>query len=161
MPFYIHHLALVKQIIEKVAKYLVLPGLDLDVNINGKIVTLNNEIMIRLETPEDFQMDSNKVEGGDFSEQPSPASASEVGGSSGSKREIYHEKEQLSAITLRAEVNLADLLQDIVEVEGYVKHTHDITDQLLYAEKVHDSLEQLPDLTKGSAAAEAAAATTS
>jgi hypothetical protein len=141
MPFYVHHLSLVKLIIEKMAKYLVLPGLDVDININGKIVTLNNEIMIRVETPEDFQMadpdpsETASTASGSFSGGPGGGGG---GGGGGRERNVhsYREKEAPSAITLRAEINLADLLQDTVDIESYLKHTADITDQLLYADKV-------------------------
>lgn len=44
---------MIKMIVEKIAKYLLLPGLDVDINLSTKIVTLNGEIMVRIDTPKD------------------------------------------------------------------------------------------------------------
>jgi hypothetical protein len=35
--FLVEHLTVIKLIIEKVAKYLLLPGLDLDINLNIRV----------------------------------------------------------------------------------------------------------------------------
>lgn len=46
---------------EKLGKYLLLPGLSLDVNINGKVVTSNGEIMVRVETPAELDSKANST----------------------------------------------------------------------------------------------------
>ena len=38
--FYEEQLAMIKMIVEKVTRYLLLPGLDIDININGKVGSL-------------------------------------------------------------------------------------------------------------------------
>lgn len=45
-------LGVLKVLLQKVAKYLLLPGLSVDLNINSRIVTLNGEIVVALETPD-------------------------------------------------------------------------------------------------------------
>jgi hypothetical protein len=37
--FMVEHLGVVKLLIEKIAKYLLLPGLDLDINLNIRVGT--------------------------------------------------------------------------------------------------------------------------
>jgi hypothetical protein len=150
MPFQVHHLALVKLVLEKVVKYLVLPGLDIDVNINGKIVTLNNEIMIRLETPEDFQVDPDVDinihtdlggDGGHTSNGSSPAARA----SAQATGRRPPPRDAPCAIALRVELNLADLVQDMFDVGGYIKNCIDIEDQLaekIAAEKALDGSKQ-------------------
>jgi hypothetical protein len=40
-----------KLILDKFAKYLLVPGLELDFNLNTKVVATGNDILVSLETP--------------------------------------------------------------------------------------------------------------
>ena len=42
--FFEEQLVMVKKIITKISKYILLPGLDVDININGKVKESNNMI---------------------------------------------------------------------------------------------------------------------
>jgi len=84
------HLEVAKMFFERFEKYLLSDGLDLEVNLDGKVVTMQDEIMILLQTPLD-------VLNGETS-----------GGSS------------LSAVTLKFEIHLMDLLGDALAIEAAV-----------------------------------------
>ncbi len=91
--FYEEQLEMIRMIAEKMAKYLLLSGLDVEVNLNGKVVMLNGEIMVRMETPKDPSEDL-------------------LGSSS-----------TTCAIDLRAQLSLKELLEDSQEIETYIKNS--------------------------------------
>mmetsp|Transcript_25262 Transcript_25262/g.22979 ORF Transcript_25262/g.22979 Transcript_25262/m.22979 type:complete len:444 (+) Transcript_25262:3-1334(+) len=113
-------LQIFKSILDRIAKYLLLPGLSFDMNINGKIVALNNEIMISIETPdyndsEDPLMGSAAKRAVKLSNSPKNVSRSLSFDSKASS-------EPPCAIKIRVELNLMDLLEDTMAVEETMKH---------------------------------------
>jgi hypothetical protein len=110
--FFEEQLLTAKQIIDKLAKYLLLPGLDIEINLNGKIVAMGSEIMVRIETPEeiteqfmDRQQQQHSRNSADSSQEPS----------------ILPGDSPTCAIKFRAELNLQDLFNDSLDIESYVK----------------------------------------
>lgn len=95
--FFEEQLAVVKLILERLAKYFLLPVLSLDVNINGKIVTLEGEIMVRLETPERPGGDDEMAGGIDAAAEP-PA-----------------------AVALEAQLSLREIVQDAVDIINFLR----------------------------------------
>ena len=101
---------------------MVLPGLDIDLNINGKIIALNNEIMIRIETPEEFQL------GPGYSYSPAAEGELKRGDSGrfAATQPTPPPQQQPCAIKLRAELSFTDLIDDSKDIDGYIKDTLDI-----------------------------------
>ena len=52
LEFLDEHLMVFKLVLERMAKYLLLPVVALDININAKLVALNGEIMIYRPPPQ-------------------------------------------------------------------------------------------------------------
>lgn len=104
---------MVKVIFEKLSKYVLLPGIDIEVNINGKVVALNGEIIVRVETPDDFQYNvmygKGGSRGGDYGAGLRPPNTTNGG------------ENVPCAINLRAEVNLQDVIDDCKEIENCMK----------------------------------------
>ena len=50
--FLTDHLEVGRIVLERVAKYLLLPGLEVDVNVQLKITAMNSELLVRILTPE-------------------------------------------------------------------------------------------------------------
>jgi len=53
-------ISLLKFFIETFSKYFLHPGVDISINIDGKILSLENEIFIRVETLQDFLQDQDE-----------------------------------------------------------------------------------------------------
>lgn len=103
--FYEDQLMIGQVVIDRVSKYLLNVGVDIDVNINGKVIALDNEIMIRIETSHDDTINPNNI----------------------LKKEVKP-KEENSAINLRAAVYLMDLIEDGIEIDKVVKEAMGIND---------------------------------
>jgi len=109
-------------VLDRISKYILNPGLDLEINIDGKIVALGNEIMVRLETP---QYIVNLLEG----LYDTPNHNKNV------NKNIFHHHfthkvgenntPNLGSIPcvleLKAELNLMDLLDDSLAIENSIK----------------------------------------
>ena len=104
------HLQVIKLILDRLAKYLLLPGLDFDININGKIVALNNEIMISIETPEFINTSMS-------AEPIMMSSAAHRRPSILLNQKAVAKPEDICAMSFRAEINLIDILEDTLAVE--------------------------------------------
>lgn len=95
--FFEEQLTVIKVIVEKVASYLLVSGLDVEVNLNGKIVTLNGEIMVRIDTPNEEEEDMRRPQGNDRSSTTTNC-----------------------AIELKAQLSLKQLLEDSLEIEAFL-----------------------------------------
>lgn len=141
---YEEHLSIFKLILDRFAKYLLLPGLDLEININGKVgqlwtlhdyrphlllnylsllqlVALNNEILISIETP-DFSAQASPSSNMDS--QPIMNSAGRRGSSILLQRPDEHAKNKgcsHCAVILNAELNLIDIVEDSMAVDRSLK----------------------------------------
>jgi len=104
--FYEDQLMIGQVVIDRVSKYLLNIGVDIDVNINGKVIAVDNEIMIRIETSHDDIINPNNI----------------------LKKEAKSPKEENSAIKLRAAVYLMDLIEDGIEIDKVVKEAMGIND---------------------------------
>ncbi len=102
LEFLDEHLMVFKLVLERMAKYLLLPVVALDININAKLVALNGEIMILIETPQQplSPMGRNK--------SPMPATGPAF-------------KIPDSAMELDAQISLRELLQDAIDIDNLIR----------------------------------------
>lgn len=101
LEFLDEHLMVFKLVLERMAKYLLLPVVTLDININAKLMALNGEIIILIETPQ----------------QPlSPMPKSSKDSSTAPAFKIPD-----SAIELEAQISLRELLQDAIDIDNLLR----------------------------------------
>jgi hypothetical protein len=101
LEFLDEHLMVFKLVLERMAKYLLLPVVTLDININAKLMALNGEIIILIETPQ----------------QPlSPMPKSSKVSSTAPAFKIPD-----SAIELEAQISLRELLQDAIDIDNLLR----------------------------------------
>jgi hypothetical protein len=126
-------------LLERLAKYLLRPALEVDLNIKGKIVAMGNEITVTIETP------SSVIEAGQEWARRAPNSKSprRASPSSDSKRPTAREAltlqeewsssssssprmgKNLLAMSVHAQIYLADLIDDSRALEASLKSRHD------------------------------------
>lgn len=104
MEFLDEHLLVFKMVLERMAKYLLLPVLTLDVNINGKLMALNGEIMILIETPQQPLSPMNRAPNDALSAASMPAVSVPD-----------------CAIELEAQISLRELLQDAIDIDNLIR----------------------------------------
>eukprot|EP01038_Epipyxis_sp_PR26KG_P004366 gene4366-6177_t len=105
-------LVIIKIIILKITKYLLLPGLDVEININGKIVSKGLEIFLQIETPAEI----NELHA--YTNQNNNTSNDPPIGLRGKDEDDGRP----CAIKLNAELNLKDLLDDQKDLESFLKN---------------------------------------
>lgn len=107
LEFLDEHLLVFKMVLERMAKYLLLPVLTLDVNINGKLMALNGEIMILIETPQ----------------QPlSPMQRRTNDGQTAASSSLSPGvKIPDCAVELEAQISLRELLQDAIDIDNLIR----------------------------------------
>lgn len=121
--FFEEQLVVGQIVLDRISKYILNPGLDLEVNIDGKIVALANEIMVRLETP---QYIVNLIEGlydapnhnkyvfhNHFTHKPNEKVAA--------NNSVPYLGSIPCVLELKAELNLMDLLDDSLAIESSIK----------------------------------------
>lgn len=94
------HLEVAKMFFERFEKYLLSDGLDLEVNLDGKMVAIQDEIMILLQTPHDAQGNDGK------SDDP---------------------RNSASTVKLKFEIHLMDLLGDALAIEAAVMKSVEVS----------------------------------
>ena len=97
--FYEEQLLVGRVVIDRVSKYLLNNGVDIDVNINGKVIALGNEIMIRIEASSDDIINPNNI----------------------LKKDAKVPKTEICAVKFKAAVYLMDLIEDGIEIDKVVK----------------------------------------
>ena len=104
-------------VIDKVAKYFQTDGmLELDCNLQGKVVTLNDEIMISIETPTNQQHRFNNTSstGNKYNVLASVNQKA--------KRNMKRLLKKNAAIQLFANLNIKDILDDSISVDLAMKY---------------------------------------
>lgn len=101
LEFLDEHLMVFKLVLERMAKYLLLPVLTVDININAKLMALNGEIIILIETPQQ------------------PLSAMPNSSKDSSNAPAF--KVPDSAIELEAQISLRELLQDAIDIDNLLR----------------------------------------
>ena len=97
--FYEEQLLIGQVVIDRVSKYLLSKGVDIDLNINGKVIALGNEIMIRIEASNDDIINPTNV----------------------LKKEAKNRPSEICAVKFKAAVYLMDLIEDGIEIDKVVK----------------------------------------
>lgn len=105
LEFLDEHLLVFKMVLERMAKYLLLPVLTLDVNINGKLMALNGEIMILIETPQ----------------QPLSPMQRRTGDGQTAATSSPSVKIPDCAVELEAQISLRELLQDAIDIDNLIR----------------------------------------
>jgi len=125
-------------LLERLAKYLLRPALEVDLNIKGKIVAMGNEITVTIETP------SSVIQAGQewARRPPNSKSPRRASPSSDSKRPTAREaltlqeewtsssssprmEKNLLGMSVHAQIYLADLIDDSRALEASLKSRHD------------------------------------
>jgi len=94
--FYEEQLLIGQVVIDRVSKYLLSKGVDIDLNINGKVIALGNEIMIRIEASNDDIINPTK-------------------------KETKTRQSEICAVKFKAAIYLMDLIEDGIEIDKVVK----------------------------------------
>lgn len=119
-------------LLERLAKYLLRPALEVDLNIKGKVVAMGNEITVTIETPSSVIEAGNEwARRGPNSKSPRRASPPSDGkkpsardGSEQDWRSPRQEK-NLLAMSVHAQIYLADLIDDSRALEASLKSRHE------------------------------------
>lgn len=107
LEFLDEHLLVFKMVLERMAKYLLLPVLTLDVNINGKLMALNGEIMILIETPQQpLSPMQRRTNDGQTAASCSPSPGVKIPD---------------CAVELEAQISLRELLQDAIDIDNLIR----------------------------------------
>lgn len=93
--FYEEQLLIGQIVIDRVSKYLLNTGVDIDININGKVIALGNEIMIRIEASNDDIINP--------------------------KKDTRSSNSEICAVRFKAAVYLMDLIDDGIDIDRVVK----------------------------------------
>jgi hypothetical protein len=97
--FYEEQLLIGQVVIDRISKYLINKGVDIDLNINGKVIALGNEIMIRIEASNDDIINPNNI----------------------LKKDNKNRQSEICAVKFKAAVYLMDLIEDGIEIDKVVK----------------------------------------
>ena len=126
--FLIDHLEVGRIVLERVAKYLLLPGLEVDVNVQLKITAMNSELLVRILTPE-IELDEH---GNEVACGSSAGIGAGLGGADGSSGE-QDQAESSSvpapppsrpyAVKFNAYVSMLDLIEDSRDIDRKLKES--------------------------------------
>ena len=120
-------------LLERLAKYLLRPALEVDLNIKGKVVAMGNEITVTIETP------SSVIEAGQewarraphikSPRRASPPSDSRRSTARDAQEEEWRNSPRLEknllAMSVHAQIYLADLIDDSRALEASLKSRHE------------------------------------
>lgn len=119
-------------LLERLAKYLLRPALEVDLNIKGKVVAMGNEITVTIETPtsviEAGQEWARRVSNNKSPRrQPSPLSDKRSARDGQVEQEWNNSRPEknLLAMSVHAQIYLADLIDDSRALEASLKSRHD------------------------------------
>ena len=126
--FLTDHLEVGRIVLERVAKYLLLPGLEVDVNVQLKITALNSELLVRILTPEiELDEHGNEVAHGSAAsigaglgpgqeQSSSSSSPTEPPPAAASSSRPY-------AVKFNAYVSMMDLIEDSRDIDRKLKES--------------------------------------
>jgi len=112
--FITEHLSIIKVLLETISKYLLLPGIDLDVNINIRVVVHQGEIIVRAETPDDGHQDYNNLSMDNLARLNN--SNSNNNNNNQNNIDINRRAVGSSAVHLNAEISIRDIIDDVAAI---------------------------------------------
>jgi hypothetical protein len=123
--FLTDHLEVGRIVLERVAKYLLLPGLEVDVNVQLKITAMNSELLVRILTPE-IELDEQVAHGSAASIGAGLGPGQEQSSSSSSPTEPPRAAASSSrpyAVKFNAFVSMLDLIEDSRDIDRKLKES--------------------------------------
>lgn len=102
--FHYEELNLTRLILQKLSKYVHMPDCSADINVNGKIVALEREILVRLETPIEVIDARDSMRNGFSIGRPQRG------------------PEDTSAVKVMIDINIRDVFEDFCEILTYFRN---------------------------------------
>jgi hypothetical protein len=126
IEFYEEYLVIGQVLLDRISKYILLPGLDININLYIGCVTAGDEVMVRLETPK-----AEEVKDLSPNKKDIRSSLSTVPNKRMSLSNLKAINDSNYAIKFRFQLNLVDIINDINTINVAVEKAYEFTKEMM------------------------------